>query len=126
MFLQATCPLRTGADIDAAVALLEATGADSLVSVSPAHLFLWEERDGQAVAVNRDWRLRPRRQDMPPRYRENGSIYVFRPWVLRPGNNRLGGKIVLFKMSEEAGVDIDSETDLELADFLLRRKEGRA
>ena len=53
MFLQATCPLRTGADIDAAVALLEATGADSLVSVSPAHLFLWEERDGQAVAVNR-------------------------------------------------------------------------
>ena len=126
VFLQATCPLRSGADIDAAVALLEATGADSLVSVSPAHLFLWEERDGQAVAVNRDWRLRPRRQDMPPRYRENGSIYVFRPWVLRQGHNRLGGKIVLFKMSEEAGVDIDSETDLELADFLLRRKEGRA
>ncbi len=126
VFLQATCPLRTGADVDAAVELLERTGADSLVSVSPAHLFLWAEQDGQAVAVGRDWRERPRRQDMPPRYRENGSIYVFKPWVLRQGHNRLGGKIVLFKMSEEAGVDIDSETDLEWADFLLRRKEKRA
>ena len=126
VFLQATCPLRTGADVDAAVELLERTGADSLVSVSPAHLFLWAEQDGQAVAGGRDWRERPRRQDMPPRYRENGSIYVFKPWVLRQGHNRLGGKIVLFKMSEEAGVDIDSETDLEWADFLLRRKEKRA
>lgn len=127
VFLQATCPIRTGEEIDAAVALLENTGADSLLSVSPSHVFLWEEKNGQAVAVNRDWRSRPRRQDMTPCYRENGSIYVFKPWVLRQGNNRLGGKIVLFKMSEEAGIDIDSETDLKLADFLLGQKtEGRA
>ncbi|MCO5061581.1 MAG: acylneuraminate cytidylyltransferase family protein [Kiritimatiellae bacterium] len=125
VFLQATCPLRRGADIDAAIDLLEQTQADSVLSVSPSHVFLWEERDGEAVAVNRDWRERPRRQDMTPRYRENGSIYVFKPWVLREGKNRLGGKIVLFKMSEEAGVDIDSEHDLELADFLLRREETR-
>lgn len=122
VFLQATCPLRTGAEIDEAVALLEASGADSLLSVSPSHAFLWAEKDGAGVSLNYDWRQRPRRQDMAPQYRENGSIYVFKPWVLRQGGNRLGGKIALFKMSEEAGIDIDSETDLKLADFLLRRK----
>ncbi len=124
VFLQATCPIRTGMDIDSAIALLEESNADSVVSVSPSHLFLWEEQDGSAVAVNRDWRVRPRRQDMAPRYRENGSIYIFKPWVLRQGNNRLGGKIVLFKMTEEAGVDIDSEMDLEWASFLLQRGEN--
>ncbi len=122
VFLQATCPLRTGAEIDEAVALLESSGADSLLSVSPSHAFLWEEKDGAGVSLNYDWRHRPRRQDMAPQYRENGSIYVFKPWVLRRGGNRLGGKIALYRMSEEAGIDIDSETDLKLADFLLRRK----
>ena len=104
------------------VALLEASGADSLLSVSPSHAFLWAEKDGAGVSLNYDWRQRPRRQDMAPQYRENGSIYVFKPWVLRRGGNRLGGEIALYKMSEEAGIDIDSETDLKLADFLLRRK----
>lgn len=122
VFLQATSPLRTGAQIDEAVARLESAGADSVMSVSPAHLFLWGERDGLAVALNHDGESRPRRQDMEPQYRENGSIYVFRPWVLRERNNRLGGRTVLYKMSEEAGIDIDSETDLALADFLLRRQ----
>ena len=126
VFLQATCPLRTGAEIDEAVALLEQTGADSLLSVSPSHAFLWAEKDGLGSSINYDWRHRPRRQDMVPQYRENGSIYVFKPWVLRQSGNRLGGRIVLYRMSEEAGVDIDSETDLQMADLLLRRKaEGQ-
>lgn len=122
VFLQATSPIRTGAEIDEAVARLEESGADSLLSVSPAHVFLWGEQEGRGVPLNHDWQHRSRRQDLPPQYRENGSIYVFKPRVLRQGGNRLGGKIVLFKMSEEAGVDIDSETDLELADFWMRRK----
>ena len=97
------------------------------MSVSPAHLFLWGERDGLAVPLNHDGVSRPRRQDMEPQYRENGSIYVFKPWVLRERNNRLGGRTALYKMPEEAGIDIDSETDLTLADFLLRRQaEGGA
>lgn len=127
VFLQATCPIRKGADIDHAVALLEKSGADSLLSVSPAHVFLWGERDGAVFSLNYDWKHRPRRQDMEPQFRENGSIYVFKPWVLREGKNRLGGRIVLYKMSEAAGIDIDSEIDLELAGLLLRgNMEGLA
>jgi N-acylneuraminate cytidylyltransferase len=124
VFLQATSPVRTGADIDAAVAQLESSGADSLLSVSPSHAFLWKEQDGLGVPVNHDYRNRMRRQDMPPQYRENGSLYVFKPWVLKQGRNRLGGRIVLYRMSEEAGIDIDSESDLEMAAAALRRPAG--
>ena len=124
VFLQATCPVRTGAEIDAAITQLESTGADSLLSVSPSHAFLWREEDGLAVPVNHDYRNRLRRQDLPAQYRENGSLYVFKPRVLTQGRNRLGGRIVLYRMSEEAGIDIDSESDLELADLVLRRIAG--
>ena len=125
VFLQATSPVRTGADIDAAVEQLESSGADSLVSVSLSHAFLWREQDGLGVPVNHDYRNRLRRQDIPSQYRENGSLYVFKPWVLKQGHNRLGGRIVLFRMSETAGIDIDSEFDLTIADLALRqRAEG--
>jgi N-acylneuraminate cytidylyltransferase len=124
VFLQATSPVRTGADIDAAVAQFESAGADSLLSVSPSHAFLWREVGGLGVPVNHDYRKRMRRQDLPPQYRENGSLYVFKPWVLKQGNNRLGGRIVLYRMSEEAGIDIDSESDLEIAAAALRRRAG--
>jgi CMP-N,N'-diacetyllegionaminic acid synthase len=125
VFLQATCPVRSGADIDSAIALLEKHGADSLLSVSPSHDFLWREQDGLAKSVNYDWRRRPRRQEMMPSYKENGSLYVFKPWVLRQGHNRLGGLIVLFKMTEATAIDIDSEVDLAMADAWLRKHPER-
>jgi len=122
VFLQATSPMRSGLDIDRAIDTLEEANADSLLSVCQSHAFLWTEEAGHAVAVNYNPTTRPRRQDMKPQFRENGSIYVFRPWVLRQLRNRLGGKIALFKMSEEAGIDIDSEADLDFVNYLLDAK----
>lgn len=122
VFLQATSPLRSDRDIDAAIELLEKSDADSVLSVTPAHVFLWKEEDGKAVAINYDSMRRPRRQDMVPQYRENGSLYVFKPWVLRDLNNRLGGRIVMYKMGDEAGLDIDSELDLKIAGLLMQQE----
>lgn len=119
VFLQCTSPIRTGAEIDQAIAKLKKHQADSLVSVSPSHRFLWEEVNGVAKAINYDYRHRPRRQDMNPQYVENGSIYVFKPWVLKETKNRLGGKISLYVMSEMAAVEIDSEDDFQMIEFLM-------
>lgn len=121
VFLQCTSPIRTGDDIDQAIKKLQTESADSLVSVSPSHRFLWEENDGVARSINYDYRHRPRRQDMTPQYVENGSIYIFKPWVLKELGNRLGGKIVLFPMSETAAWEIDSLLDFEIAEFLLKQ-----
>ncbi|NJO93476.1 MAG: acylneuraminate cytidylyltransferase family protein [Hydrococcus sp. RM1_1_31] len=123
VFLQCTSPIRTGLDIDGAIEKLQAENADSLVSVSPSHRFLWEEVNGVAKSINYDYRARPRRQDMQPQYVENGSIYVFKPWVLKEYNNRLGGKIALYMMSEAASWEIDSMLDFEIAQSLLKNEE---
>ena len=122
VFLQCTSPIRTGTDIDNAIRKVKTEGADSLLSVSPSHRFLWQEVDGVAKSINYDYRHRPRRQDMPSQYVENGSIYIFKPWVLKELNNRLGGGITLFPMSEEASWEIDSLLDFEIAESLLKKK----
>ncbi len=122
VFLQCTSPIRTGTDIDNALKKVKTENADSLLSVSPSHRFLWEEVDGVGKSINYNYRDRPRRQDMQPQYVENGSIYIFKPWVLKELNNRLGGKIALFPMSEAAGWEIDSPLDFEIAEFLLKRE----
>ncbi len=119
VFLQCTSPIRTGQDIDKAIKKLRSEGADSLVSVSPSHRFLWEEVDGVARSINYDYRNRPRRQDMNPQYVENGSIYIFKPWVLKELGNRLGGKISLYVMPEEQSWEIDSLQDFEYVEYLL-------
>ena len=119
VFLQCTSPVRTGAEIDQAIAKLKKDQADSLLSVSPSHRFIWEEVDGDAKSINYDYRHRPRRQDMNPQYVENGSIYIFKPWVLKETQNRLGGKISLYVMSEMAAVEIDSEEDFQMIEFFM-------
>lgn len=119
VFLQCTSPLRKEGDIDEAITSLQSQQADSLLSVSPSHRFLWAEKDGQATSLNYDFRHRPRRQDMAPQYVENGSIYVFRPEVLLQGGNRLGGKVALHVMDEDASWDIDTPFDMRVAEMLM-------
>lgn len=121
VFLQATSPLRASADIDAAIRKLEAAAADSLLSVSPSHRFLWRLNDSSAESINYDYRHRPRRQEMIPQYVENGSIYVFRPDILRRYGNRLGGRIALYQMPEQAALEIDSELDFQLVEILMKQ-----
>ena len=105
VFLQCTSPLRTGLDIDRAIEQMRAENADSLLSVSPSHRFLWHKVDNEAQSINYDYRDR---QDLNPQYMENGSIYIFRTWVLKELNNRLGGRISLLVMDEAQSWEIDS------------------
>jgi N-acylneuraminate cytidylyltransferase len=39
--------------------------------------------------------------------------------VLKQENNRLGGKIALYVMSEEAGLEIDSLTDFKVIEAIV-------
>ena len=121
VFLQCTSPIRSSTDIDRAIQQLRKENADSLLSVSPSHRFLWQRVNGVAESINYDYRYRQRRQDINPQYAENGSIYIFKPWVLKEYGNRLGGKIAMFPMSEAAAHEIDSLLDFEIAEFLMKQ-----
>ncbi|CUW38035.1 N-acylneuraminate cytidylyltransferase neuA [Magnetospirillum sp. XM-1] len=124
VFLQATAPLRAKGDIDGAVATLNREEADSLLSVSRSHRFLWRQGAQGPEAINYDPAHRPRRQDLEAQFVENGSIYVFKPWVLERFDNRLGGRIALYEMTASAAFDIDDEIDLVVIDLLMTRRFG--
>lgn len=120
VFLQCTSPVRTSMDIDMAVQQLVDEGADSLVSVTPWHGLYWILEDGGAKSVSFDYRNRPRRQDMRPEFRENGSIFIFKPLVLNRLNNRLGGKVVLFEMNPWTRFEADTWEDFALCEWILQ------
>ena len=121
VFLQCTSPIRADNDIDNAVDRLLETEADSLLSVCAFHRFVWRDDSTGPVSYNYDYRNRPRRQERVPEYLENGSMYVFRPWVLREGGNRLGGRIELYQMADSSAVEIDTLADFMLCETILRQ-----
>ena len=125
VLLQPTSPVRTGAQIDEAVKLLIDQEFDSVVSVVPAHPFIWFN-NGQETLAAYDYQNRRRRQDLPPTYEENGSIYVFTREHWEKSHNRLGGEIGMYVMGEESRIQIDTPLDLFLVEQILLRREAHA
>lgn len=123
VFLQATSPIRQPGDVDRAIETLRAEGADSLLSVKPFHGFTWVRQGAEVRSLDYDYRHRPRRQDRPPEFQENGSIYVFKPWVLREHDNRLGGKIALYVMDYWSSFEIDDPEDFALVEWIVTRRQ---
>jgi YrbI family 3-deoxy-D-manno-octulosonate 8-phosphate phosphatase len=122
VFLQATSPLREPADIDGSVRRLLEAGADSLFSAAVLEDFcVWKRDHGEIQGLTFDPFNRGRRQDREPFFLENGSIYVFRPEVLRKYNNRLGGKISLFEMPFWKSYEIDKWEDVEVCSYYFKK-----
>lgn len=120
--MQATSPVREPSDLDGALEQFEREHLDSLLSVSEIQdFFVWEPAGGGAYRpVNYDYRNRRRRQAIRPQFRENGSFYIFRPDVLRNGNNRLGGRIGAYVMAAHKIFQIDSPEDVRLCEAVMR------
>lgn len=119
VFLQATSPVRAHRDIDAAVAALRSQQADSLFSACEDRGLLWTLGADGPQPVNYDPLRRLREQDMGPQIRENGSIYVFRPRVLRETGARLGGKIAVHEMDPWSSFQVDTPEDVGLIAWIL-------
>lgn len=120
--LQATSPIRQAQDIADALRMFDEESFDSLLSVNEVEdFFTWKlSASNTAESVNYDWRDRRRRQEIEPRYLENGSFYIFSPELLRQTGNRLGGRIGLFQMSREKMFQIDRPEDIALCAAILR------
>jgi len=120
LFLQATSPLRRQGEISEALEQCLQEGADSLFSASPQQGFVWKLRSEILESVTYDYRARSRRQELGGEYLvENGSFYLFKPWVLRTHSNRLGGKVTCFRMGFLESLQIDEPADVATAEFLI-------
>ena len=120
--LQATSPLREPSDIDAAIEAFQCHGADSLFSDALLDdLCVWTEESGALKGKTFDPWNRGHRQDRQPLYLENGSIYIFKPQLLRETGNRLGGKIARYTMPYWKSFEIDTLENLELCEYYFRK-----
>ena len=119
VFLQATSPLRGAGDIHGAVRRLIEGGADSLFSACRVHGFVWRRTVDGLRSISYDFKNRQRRQDIGEDLLENGSIYVFKPSVLRETGNRLGGKIAIYEMDPLNSFQVDEPGDIELMERIL-------
>jgi CMP-N-acetylneuraminic acid synthetase len=114
VFLQthSTNPFIAAETVDAAVNAFHAGGVDSLFSATPEHARYWWAAERP---VNHDPRVLLRTQDLPPLYRENSCLYIFRRRAFMQEGNRLTEHRMLFPMSGLEALDIDTEEDWSLA-----------
>lgn len=120
--LQCTSPLRGADIIDRCVELLFTSGCDAVMTVTPVqHWYLAGTMDAEGrFAPEYDYHCRPRSQEMPEKYRENGAVYVTHVEALRAWENRLGGDVRVVPIDAVRSVDIDDEQDFLLAEEALR------
>lgn len=129
VLLQPTSPLRTGQDVDAAVALCVGRAAPSCVSVCeaakpPQWAYHLDERMGLRPVLP-GARPAARRQDLARCYVVNGAVYVARCDWLRDRDSFIGPGTVAYLMPRERSIDVDSELDLVLAEAVERWLAGR-
>ena len=126
VLLQPTSPLRRAEHIDAAIDLLESSGADSVVTVVEVpHQF-------NPVSVMRidEGRLVPfaggppvlRRQDKPPVFARNGPAVLAVRSPVVAGGSLYGSDVRPLLMTMDESLDLDTPADLALIEWSLARR----
>ena len=118
VLLQPTSPIRQPGEIESALRRFRECGADSLFSARRVEGFVWFDRDNGWEPCYDPVR-REMRQATQGKLEENGSIYIFKPWVLEQFNSRIGGKVVAHEMHPLDSFQVDEPADLELMEQLI-------
>lgn len=119
-----TSPLRAQEDITNALALFEREGPDMVMSCCEArknpYFNLVEPDATGALHVSKPL---PggvvARQQAPAVYEHAGVVYVVAPDYLRRASGLFDGRVIPYLVPSERCIDIDSEFDFKVAEFLL-------
>ncbi len=130
--LDCTSPLRDAEDIRRAIAqfrVSRARGVDAVFSVCKARknpYFNLVEPDGRgALKVSKPLPGKVlARQAAPPVFEHVASIYVLAPDYLRRAQHLLDGFAEGYDIGEAKSLDVDSEFDFELIEYLMKRKHA--
>ena len=131
MLMQPTSPLRTAQDVKDAYALMQEKNAKSVIAVCEVdHSPLWCDMipdSGNMKGFGRKDIAWVTRQELRPFYRVNGSMYLLSvDGVSIPADDRIyeDDCYALF-MDRKKSVDIDSEDDLAMVEFLISRRDKK-
>lgn len=123
LLLQPTSPFRTKLTIQRGIELFSKYGFQSVLGVSPSHSHpMWTLKlDGcYLVPFIQEDGLNTRSQDLTPAYVANGGFYLISPAELRVSHSFIASKTIpLIIESPQEGLDIDSEWDFKIAEFIL-------
>ena len=125
--LDATSPLRLASDICAVVALLRSSNAAIIITGAEARrspYFNLIELDGKDVPhlSKAPKAAVVRRQDGPACYDMNASIYAWRRKALMERDSLFHSDTRLYVMPPDRSIDIDSDFDFQLVEFVLKNR----
>jgi N-acylneuraminate cytidylyltransferase len=128
VLLQPTSPLRTVADIDGCIELCVDKGANSCVSVtesaqSPFWMYTMDGNGAIQPLIKMEQQY-SRRQDTPRVYALNGAVYVNACGFLQKARRFVTPETIGYVMPPERSLDIDTELDLAIVDYLLTSSIG--
>jgi CMP-N,N'-diacetyllegionaminic acid synthase len=123
--LQPTSPLRQASDIDGCVELLETTGSDAVVTVLPVpseynpHWTFMRDSSGYLRISTGEATPITRRQELPPAFHREGSVYVTRRDVVMVQNSLYGNRLAGYVVDGSHSVNIDEPADFAHAQALI-------
>jgi CMP-N-acetylneuraminic acid synthetase len=123
VLLQPSSPIRTGKQIDEAIALIKNNPqSNSLISVipmddtHPARMY-WKEKDA-LYPILKKWEDN-RRQDIPTAWYRNGSIYIVRKQAFEKQKTVMIKPSIGYQMPIEEWLNIDAPRDVIIAEALI-------
>ena len=116
VLVQATSPLTTSTDISNAIRQFAYSRKDSLLTCVRTKRFFW---NADGIAINYDYKNRPRRQDFDGMFMENGAFYINKVSNILRDKNRLSGAIDIYEMPENTAIEIDEPADWKIIEILL-------
>ena len=120
-----TSPLRDKGDVEACLALLD-DDTDMVITITDTNRSPWfnmihiTENHYAKLVIDSDKQY-IRRQDVPEAYDMTTVAYVTRPEFIRDSNGIFEGRVKAVKIPKERAIDIDTELDLEIAEFLFHK-----
>ncbi len=123
--LDPTSPLRTVEDVETCIHMVQEAGTDNVFSVTQSrrnpYFNMVEVVDGRVKLVKSLNRPVAGRQDAPPVYDMNASIYAWKRAALMDNATIFLTGTLIYEMPEWA-LDIDSKLDFEFAEFILSKR----
>ena len=113
-------------DIKNSFEQFNAEGADILITGSPSrknpYFNMVEITDGRVCKVKELQSPPVRRQDAPAVYDMNASIYIWKREALLECETLFTEKTSLYVMPERRSIDVDTELDWELVEFIIGKQ----
>ncbi len=125
----APSPLRSVEDVEACINRLETPETDLVVTVTPSrrhpmyNLVVLDE-GGLVRVATAPPKVVYQRQEMPSIFEIAGVAYAAHPSFIMGADSVLGGRTRSVTVPEERAIDIDTELDFAIAEFLFKRRNS--